>query len=87
MAYHSPVSAEALAAGLPDPKDRLWEFNAILKATDAFQIGDDDKAKALLATVREKDPKMYIVPFLLGETALRRKNWEEAPLNSNDVLN
>jgi len=78
MAYHSPVSTEALAAGLPDPKDRLWEFNAILKATDAFQIGDDDKAKALLATVREKDPNMYIVPFLLGETALRRKNWEEA---------
>jgi hypothetical protein len=37
MAYHSPVSAEALAAGLPDPKDRLWEFNAILKATDAFR--------------------------------------------------
>ena len=78
MAYRSPVSADALAAGLPDPKEKLWEFNAILKATDAFQIGDDDKAKALLATVREKDPNIYIVPFLLGETALRRQNWEEA---------
>ena len=78
MAYRSPVSADALASGLPDPKERLWEFNAILKATDAFQIGDDDKAKELLATVREKDPNIYIVPFLLGETALRRQKWEEA---------
>ncbi|MGH9664226.1 MAG: sulfatase, partial [Bryobacteraceae bacterium] len=30
VAYRSPVSAEALAAGLPDPKSKLWEFNAIL---------------------------------------------------------
>src|SRR6185369_115145 len=29
MGYRSPVSADALAAGLPDPKERLWEFNAI----------------------------------------------------------
>jgi arylsulfatase A-like enzyme/Flp pilus assembly protein TadD len=78
MAYRSPVSADALAAGLPDPKERLWEFNAILKATDAFQVGADDKAKTLLAAVRDKDPNIYIVPFLLGETALRRQNWEEA---------
>jgi tetratricopeptide (TPR) repeat protein len=79
MAYHSPVSAEALASGkLADPKDKLWEFNTILKATDAFQSGDDDQAKSLLSTVREKDTNMYIVPFLMGETALRRKNWDEA---------
>lgn len=79
MAYHSPVSQEALASGnLGDPKDKLWEFNAILKATDAFQSGNDEQAKTLLAAVREKDPNIYIVPFLLGETALRRKNWDEA---------
>ena len=32
VAYRSPVSPEALAAGLPDPKSKLWEFNAILEA-------------------------------------------------------
>src|SRR5437762_1313540 len=36
VAYHSPVSPEALAAGLPDPKTRLEEFNSILSADDSF---------------------------------------------------
>ncbi len=40
VAYRSPVSPEALAAGLPDPKNKFWEFNAILKAGDAFRAGD-----------------------------------------------
>ncbi len=78
VAYRSPVSPEALAAGLPDPKSKLWEFNAILEAADAFQAGDIDRGKGLLAKVRESDPKMYVVSFMLGENALRRKAWDEA---------
>jgi Flp pilus assembly protein TadD len=78
VAYRSPVSAEALAAGLPDPKSKLWEFNAILDAGDAFRTGDFAAGEALLAQVGEKDPQMYIVPFLLGEAAARRANWVEA---------
>lgn len=78
VAYRSPVSPEALAAGLPDPKNKLWEFNAILEAADAFQAGDVDRGKGLLAKVRESDPKMYVVSFMLGENALRRRDWDEA---------
>ena len=78
VAYKSPVSAAALAAGLPDPKDKLWEFNTILEATDAFHANDNAKGEALLAPVAEKDPEMYIVPYLLGEAALSQQNWEEA---------
>ncbi len=32
----------------------------------------------LLAKVQEKDPQMYIVPFMLGEGAARQQKWEEA---------
>ncbi len=78
VAYRSPVSPEALAAGLPDPKSKLWEFNAILEAADAFQAGDVDRGKGLLAKVRESDPGMYVVSFMLGENALRRQAWDEA---------
>ena len=78
VAYRSPVSPEALAAGLPDPKSKLWEFNAILDAADAFQTGDIDRGKGLLAKVRESDPGMYVVSFMLGENALRRQAWDEA---------
>src|SRR5207248_1983140 len=30
MAYRSPVSAADLAAGLPDPKDKILDFNTLL---------------------------------------------------------
>jgi choline-sulfatase len=78
VAYRSPVSASALAAGVPDPKDKLWEFNSILEAEDALRAGNTDKGKSLLLKVREKDPDMYVVPFVLGEAALEEKQWNEA---------
>jgi arylsulfatase A-like enzyme/Flp pilus assembly protein TadD len=78
VAYRAPVSPAALSAGLPDPKSKLWEFNAILSAEDALRAGDLAKGKALLLQVREKNPQMYIVPFILGETANGEKKWDEA---------
>ena len=78
VAYHSPVSPDTLAAGLPDPKTKLEEFNSILAAEDAFHANDFDKGEQLLAKVREQDPKMYIVPFMLGEAANAKKDWPEA---------
>ncbi len=75
VSYRSAVTADALAKGLPDPKDKLWEFNSILEAGDAFQVNDFPTGQDLLEKVREKDPQMYIVPFMLGEVALRRQQW------------
>jgi choline-sulfatase len=76
--FRAAVSREALAAGLPDPKDKLWEFNTILKSQDAFQRNDDDQAEVLLRPVEERDPTIYVIPFMLGESALRRQNWRRA---------
>ena len=78
VAYHSAVSPEALAGGLPDPKTKLEEFNSILTAEDAFHANEFEKGEQLLTKVREHDPKMYIVPFMLGEAANTRKDWPEA---------
>jgi len=76
--FRAAVSPEALKAGLADPKDKLWEFNAILKAQDAFQRKEDDRAEAILTGVQEKDPQIYVIPFLLGESALKQQNWQVA---------
>jgi tetratricopeptide (TPR) repeat protein len=78
VAYRSPVSAEALAAGLADPKNKLEEFNAILKAEDALQAGDVERAENFLSPVQQQDPKMYVIPFLLGEAAIRKQEWKRA---------
>ncbi len=76
--FRAAVSAESLKQGLADPKDKLWEFNSILKAEDAFQRKQDDQAEAILTEVQQRDPQIYVIPFLLGESALRRQNWERA---------
>ncbi len=86
VAYRSPVAASALAAGLPDPKDKLWEFNSILQAGDALHAGDFLRAKSLLLQVREKDPTMYIVPFSLGEVAMAQQEWDEAAVEFKKCL-
>jgi choline-sulfatase len=86
VAYRSPVSAGALASGLPDPKNKLWEFNSILQSEDAMRAGDTEKGKALLLAVREKDPEMYVVPFVLGETALGQQKWDEAAVELRKCL-
>ncbi|MBI3474815.1 MAG: sulfatase-like hydrolase/transferase [Acidobacteria bacterium] len=76
--FRAAISPEQIKAGLADPKEKLWEFNAILKAQDAFQRNDPDRAEALLGDVQARDPKIYVIPFLLGESALRRQDWAKA---------
>lgn len=78
VAYHSPVSPEAVAKGLPDPKDKLEEFNTILWAEDAIHSGDFSSGESQLAKVEQEDSTLYIVPFLLGETASRRQDWTKS---------
>src|SRR5207249_4885720 len=78
VAYHSPVSPQALAAGLPDAKAKLEEFNSILGAEDALHANDFAKGDELLDKVRQSDPQMYIVPFMLGESALAQQKWDVA---------
>lgn len=76
--FHAAVSPEKIKAGLPDPKEKITEFNSILKAQDAFQRGDAERGERLLLEVQQRDPQMYVIPFMLGEAALRRQDWEKA---------
>jgi choline-sulfatase len=78
MAYRSPVSPEALAAGLSDPKDKISDFNTLLDGIDAGKLGDLDRERKLLTQVQESNPGMYLVPFLLGEAELKASNWKAA---------
>lgn len=78
MAYRSPVSAEALAAGLADPKDKIWDFSAVLGAVDAGKRGNADSQRELLAQVQARNPEMYLIPFLFGEAQLQASDWASA---------
>jgi len=76
--FRAAVSPQTLAADLPDPKGKISEFNTILKSEDAFHEHDDDRAEALLLQVQQQDPQIYVIPFLLGESALRHEQWGRA---------
>ena len=84
--FRAAVSPESLKQGLADPKDKLWEFNSILKAQDAFQRKQDDQAEAILTEVQQKDSQLYVIPFMLGESALRRQNWDVAAVQLQRCL-
>ena len=86
FAYHSPVPQATLLDGLPDPKTKLSEFNALLEAQDAVHARDFARGQALLNAIREKDPGMYIVPFYLGEAALAQREWEQASTEFRNCL-
>ncbi len=85
VAYRSPVSAQQLA-NLADPKTKLWEFNSILRAADAFQAKDFATGEDLLREVSQKDSSMYLVSFMLGEAALRQQKWADAAAELKSCL-
>ncbi|MGH9703963.1 MAG: sulfatase-like hydrolase/transferase [Candidatus Acidiferrales bacterium] len=78
VAYRAANSKNAPASGLPDPKSKLWEYHAIMEATDAFSAGKYDAGRALLKRVQTSDARIYVVPFMLGEAASRQADWATA---------
>lgn len=76
VAYRAP--APKPGEKLSDPKDKLREFNAILKATDAFSAGDLARGRVMLRVLQKTEPNLYLIPFLLGEGASREGKWVEA---------
>src|SRR5207237_1741498 len=78
MAYRSPVSAEALVAGLPDPKDKIWDFNAVLDAVDAGKLGNTEHGRELLSQLQARNRDMYLIPFLMGVAARKTSDWSAA---------
>jgi arylsulfatase A-like enzyme/Flp pilus assembly protein TadD len=86
LAYKAPVSQSAAPTGLPDPKDKISELNAILHAQDALHAGDFAAGEGLLQQVQKNDPDMYLVPFMLGEADLRQSDWAQAKSDFDRAL-
>ena len=86
VASRSPVTPESLGKRLPDPKGKLEQFNSILKATDAFRVGDFSEGEKLLDNVRQTDPQVSAVHYMLGEAALRQQKWDQAATELQKAL-
>ena len=86
FAYHAPVSEATLRGPLADPKDKLDEFNSILRASDLIAAGHYSQAEALLSQIRQHDSSLYVVPFMQGELALRQQQAPQAAQYFQDCL-
>ena len=78
VAYSAPAVPAIAPGALADPKDRLATFKTILRATDLAATGRLDESNALLRTVANDEPNLYLIPFMLGENAARARHWGEA---------
>ena len=78
LAYKAQTSGSTAKSNLGDPKAKVAQYQAILQATDAFRVGKFDVGRGLLQKVRATEPRLYRVPFLLGEAASREANWPTA---------
>jgi arylsulfatase A-like enzyme/Tfp pilus assembly protein PilF len=75
VAYRAPAAPNAKLA---DPKDKLPIFQDVLRATDQIQAGNFTAARSLLSSVQRREPRLYLIPFLLGEAASHDAQWKEA---------
>lgn len=85
VAYSAPaISTDE--ANLADPKDRLQVFKSILEAEDLAAAGHLARSDELLASLRTAEPKLYLIPFMMGENAAKEHRWADAESNLGECL-
>lgn len=85
VAYSAPPSTEK-EVDLPDPKDRLQVLRSILRAEDLAAANHIGRADALLNSLRGVEPKLYLIPFMLGENAAKEHRWPDAETNFREAV-
>jgi len=55
----------------PTPRTRFWTSILFWTAWTPVNAATLDRERALLAQVQERNPGMYLIPFLLGEADLK----------------
>ncbi len=74
----SALVQPASSSPLPDPKDRLKVYQAILRAYLSNSAGHIEESNALLEAIAVEDPHLYLIPFLRAENFARARRWNEA---------
>lgn len=78
IAYSAPAATVSSSAPLPDPKDKLQAYNAILHAGDLTALGRYQESEQVLKSVEAANPKVYVIPFMEGENAAHAHQWKVA---------
>jgi tetratricopeptide (TPR) repeat protein len=77
LAYRAPATTGD-GANLPDPKDKVKTHRVILRATALSEAGRFAESDRLLRDLAPAEPKLYAIPFIIGENAYREGHLKEA---------
>jgi arylsulfatase A-like enzyme/Flp pilus assembly protein TadD len=85
LAYSGP--AQAAAAGpLPDPKDHLKVFKAVMRAHALNEAGRYEESNQALEPLATEEPGLFVIPFLRAENLSQTHRWHEAQKSYLDSL-
>jgi arylsulfatase A-like enzyme/Tfp pilus assembly protein PilF len=85
IAYSSAVQP-ATTGPLPDPKDRLKVFKAIMRAQALNEAGRYEESNRALEPLAAEEPRLFVIPFLKAENFSRTNRWQEAEKSYQDCL-
>ncbi len=81
------VAAPSTTSGpLPDPKDRLKVFKAVMRAHTLNEAGRFEESNQALEPLAAEEPRLFVIPFLKGENYSQTQHWREAEKSYQDCL-
>jgi len=78
MAYSAPAAPRDARGNLPDPKEKIKTYRAILRAADLAQAGRLNESDQVLRDIAQTETRLYLIPFMLAENAFHEGKLKEA---------
>lgn len=78
LAYSAPQASREARGSLPDPKEKIKVYRAILRATDLAQAGHVEESDRVLREIAQSETRLYLIPFMLAENAFRQGRLKDA---------
>jgi choline-sulfatase len=85
LAYSSGA-APAATGPLPDPKDHLRAYKAVMRAYALNEAGHYEESNQALESVAAEEPHLFAIPFLRAENLSQLHRWHEAEMSYMDSL-
>ena len=83
---YSGAAQPAAAGPLPDPKDHLKVFKAVMRAHALNEAGRYEESNQALEPLASEEPRLFVIPFLKAENLSQTHRWHEAEKSYLDSL-
>jgi len=83
---YSGAAQPAAAGPLPDPKDHLKVFKAVMRAHALNEAGRYEESNRALEPLATEEPRLFVIPFLKAENLSQTHRWHEAEKSYLDSL-